>query len=60
MPFGLTNAPATFQILMEQTMGDLNMQSSLIYLDDIVVFLAHLKKTCRDWSKSSNAWWMQG
>ena len=38
MPFGLTNAPATFQRLMEQTMGDLNMQSCLIYLDDIVGF----------------------
>ena len=38
MPFGLSNAPATFQRLMENCFGDMNMQSCLIYLDDIVVF----------------------
>ena len=38
MPFGLSNAPATFQRLMENCLGDMNMQSCLIYLDDIVVF----------------------
>ena len=38
MPFGLCNAPATFQRLMENCFGDINMQSCLIYLDDIVVF----------------------
>ena len=38
MPFGLTNAPATFQRLMESCLGDTNMMSCLIYLDDIVVF----------------------
>ena len=38
MPFGLSNAPATFQGLMESCLGDMNMQSCLIYLDDIVVF----------------------
>ena len=38
MPFGLCNAPATFQRLMENCLGDLNMQSCLIYLDDIVVY----------------------
>ena len=38
MPFGLSNAPATFQRLMESCLGDMNMQSCLIYLDDIVVF----------------------
>ena len=37
MPFGLSNAPATFQRLMENCLGDMNMQSCLIYLDDIVV-----------------------
>ena len=38
MPFGLCNAPATFQRLMENCFGDINMKSCLIYLDDIVVF----------------------
>ena len=38
MPFGLFNAPATFQRLMENCFGDMNMQSCLIYLVDIVVF----------------------
>ena len=38
MPFGLTNAPATFQCLIETCMGDLHLNSCLLYLDDIVVF----------------------
>ena len=38
MPFGLTNAPATFQRLMENTLGGLNLSCCIIYLDDIVVY----------------------
>ncbi|CAN2387863.1 Reverse transcriptase (RNA-dependent DNA polymerase), partial [Pristimantis euphronides] len=38
MPFGLSNAPGTFQRLMEKCLGDLNFESVLIYLDDIIVY----------------------
>ena len=38
MPFGLCNAPATFQRLMQNTLGELDLTYALIYLDDIVVF----------------------
>ena len=38
MPFGATNAPATFQRMMETSLGDLHLNWCLIYLDDIIVF----------------------
>ena len=38
MPFGLCNAPATFQQLMQNCMGELNLIYCLIYLDDLIVF----------------------
>lgn len=47
MPFGSGNAPATFQRLRESCLGDMNFESLLIYLDDIIVFApdfsTHLK-----------------
>ena len=38
MPFGLCNTPATFQQLMQNCMGELNLIYCLIYLDDLIVF----------------------
>ena len=43
IPFGLCNAPATFQWLMQNCRGELNLIYCLIYLDDIVVYL-HMAK----------------
>ena len=39
MPFGLCNAPTTFQQLMQNCLGELNMIYCLIYLDNLVIFL---------------------
>ena len=39
MPFGLCNVPATFQWLMQNCLGELNLIYCLIYLEDTVVFL---------------------
>ena len=38
MPFGLCNASTTFQWLMQNTLGELNLTHCVIYLDDIIVF----------------------
>ena len=38
MPFGATNAPATFQRLMDNCLGEINMNWWIVYLDDIIIY----------------------
>ena len=38
MPYGLCKAPATFQCLMQNCLGELNLTYALIYLDDVIVY----------------------
>ena len=48
MPFGATNTPATFQKLMHDCLGDLNMRWCIVYLDNIIIYSdtkeEHLKR----------------
>ena len=50
MLFRLCNAPTTFQHLMQNTLGELNLTYCVIYLDDIIVFGCmeeeHLEHLC--------------
>ena len=44
MPFGLCNALATFQHLIQNTLGELNLMTyCIIYLDDVIVF-SHMEE----------------
>ena len=60
MPFGLCSAPDTFQQLMQNCLGELNLIYCLIYLDDIVIFShtaeEHLHHLCVvfDWFREHN------
>ena len=38
MPYGLCNAAATFQRLMQNCLGELNLTYTLTYLDDVIVY----------------------
>lgn len=58
MPFGLCNTPATFQRLMQWCLGDQLVYSTLVYLDDVIVFspdftshLYHLEKVFQTMGK---------
>ena len=50
MPFGLCNALPTFQRLMQNCLGELNLTYCLIYLDDVIAFSEkpeeHLQRMC--------------
>ena len=50
MPFRLSNAPATFQHLMQNTLGELNLMYCVIYLVYVIVFGCteeeHLEHLC--------------
>ena len=50
MPFGLCNAPPTFQRLMQNCLGELNLTYCLIYLDNVIIFSQteeeHLERMC--------------
>ena len=54
MPFGPTIASATFQRLIENCMGDLNLSSCLLYLDDIVVYSVLTRSIFRSLKTFSN------
>ena len=59
MPFGLCTAPATFQWLMQNCLGELNLIYCLIYLDDIVISQTaeeHIHHLCIifDWFREHN------
>ena len=38
MPYGLCNTPVTFQRLIQNCLGELNLTYALIYLDKVIVF----------------------
>ena len=59
LPFGLSNSPATFQRLMQASLGKLHLNQCLLYLDDIIIysktFKEHLQNLERVFSKLKEA-----
>ena len=60
MPFGLTNALGTFQHLMENCLGDLQLNWCTIYLDDIIVFAVTLKEHLKCLKAVFDKLWIAG
>ena len=54
MPFGLCNAPVTFQCLMQNCLGELNLTYTLIYLNNIVVFSESMAWNWNRWNAISS------
>ena len=59
MPYGLCNVPATFQRLMQNCLGELNLTYTLIYLDDVIIYshteeehLTHLRAVFKRFQES--------
>ena len=38
MPYGLCNALVTFQCLMQNCLGELNLSFTMVYLDNVIVY----------------------
>ena len=59
MPFGATNVPTTFQRLMNNCLGELNMNWCIVYLDDIIIYssdaASHIERLEADFQKLTKA-----
>ena len=44
LSFGMVNAPMTFQRLMEQCFGDMNLVDLIIFLDDLLIHAETLEE----------------
>ena len=49
MPYRLCNTPATFQWLMQNCLGELNLMYTFIYLDDVIIF---------SWTEEEHLLWL--
>ena len=43
LSYGLCNMPATFQRLMQNCLGELNLTYALVYLDDVIMY-SHMEE----------------
>ena len=48
LPFGLCNAPATFQRVMNEVLRSTQFKSTMVYLDDIIVFSKTMGQHLKD------------